>query len=95
MNNPTKYASTVPGLNDAEGMKEFWRKCKAMCLSSMPYTTEESVSTIYLATISFNKHDRYIMTYFTVVAASQCIQGPGLLLYPRAKEIKDMVNCEV
>ena len=41
MNDPTKYASTVPGLNDAEGMKEFWRKCEAMCLSLMPCTTEE------------------------------------------------------
>jgi hypothetical protein len=35
------------------------------------------------------------MTYFTAVAASQCIQGPDLLLYSRAKEIKDMANCEV
>jgi hypothetical protein len=41
MNDPMKYASTVPGLNDAEGMKEFWRKCEAMCLSSTPCTTEE------------------------------------------------------
>jgi hypothetical protein len=41
MNDPVKYPSAMPNVNDVKGEKEFLGKCDAICFPSSPPCTPE------------------------------------------------------